>query len=27
MLAVFVSVCQATAEALPNGDGLREYRQ
>jgi hypothetical protein len=27
MFAVFASVCQAAAEALPNGDGLREYRQ
>jgi hypothetical protein len=27
MLAVFVFVCQAAAEALPKGDGLREYRQ
>jgi hypothetical protein len=27
MLAVFVTICQAAAEALPNGDGLREYRQ
>lgn len=27
MLAVFASVCQAAAEALPSGDGLREYRQ
>jgi hypothetical protein len=26
-LVAFVSVCQAAAEALPNGDGLREYRQ
>lgn len=27
MVAVFASVCQAAAEALPGGDGLREYRQ
>jgi hypothetical protein len=27
MLAVFACVCQAAAEALPSGDGLREYRQ
>jgi hypothetical protein len=27
MLLVFVFVCQAAAEALPKGDGLREYRQ
>jgi hypothetical protein len=27
MLVVFVCVCQAAAEALPKGDGLREYRQ
>ena len=26
-LLVFVFVCQAAAEALPKGDGLREYRQ
>ena len=26
-VAVFVVVCQAAAEALPKGDGLREYRQ
>jgi hypothetical protein len=26
-LAAFVCVCQAGAEALPRGDGLREYRQ
>jgi hypothetical protein len=26
-LTVFVCVCQAGAEALPRGDGLREYRQ
>jgi hypothetical protein len=26
-VAVFVLVCQAAAEALPKGDGLREYRQ
>jgi hypothetical protein len=27
MLIVFVFVCQAAAEALPKGDGLREHRQ
>jgi hypothetical protein len=27
LFAVFVLVCQAAAEALPKGDGLREYRQ
>lgn len=27
MLLVFAFVCQAAAEALPKGDGLREYRQ
>ena len=27
MLLVFAAVCQAAAEALPNGDGLREHRQ
>jgi hypothetical protein len=27
MFAVFGLVCQAAAEALPKGDGLREYRQ
>ena len=27
MIVVFASVCQAAAEALPNGDGLREHRQ
>ena len=27
MLAVFAAICQAAAEALPNGDGLREHRQ
>jgi hypothetical protein len=27
MLFVFGFVCQAAAEALPKGDGLREYRQ
>ena len=27
MLAVFTLVCQAAAEALPRGDGLREHRQ
>jgi hypothetical protein len=27
MLIVFACVCRAAAEALPNGDGLREYRQ
>lgn len=27
MLVVFACVCKAAAEALPNGDGLREYRQ
>jgi hypothetical protein len=27
MMAVFVLVCQAAAEALPRGDGLREHRQ
>ena len=27
MLLVFGLVCQAAAEALPKGDGLREYRQ
>jgi len=27
MLLVFLFVCQAAAEALPNGDGLREHRQ
>ena len=27
MLLVFAFVCQAAAEALPNGDGLREHRQ
>jgi hypothetical protein len=27
MLIVFACVCQAAAEALPNGDGLRQYRQ
>jgi hypothetical protein len=27
MLIVFACVCQAAAEALPKGDGLREYRQ
>ena len=26
-LVAFVSVCQAAAEALPNGDGLSEHRQ
>jgi hypothetical protein len=27
VIAVFALVCQAAAEALPKGDGLREYRQ
>jgi hypothetical protein len=27
VLVVFALVCQAAAEALPNGDGLREHRQ
>jgi len=27
MLVVFGCVCQAAAEALPNGDGLRQHRQ
>jgi hypothetical protein len=27
LLAVFAFVCQAAAEALPKGDGLREHRQ
>jgi hypothetical protein len=27
MLLVFIFVCQAAAEALPKGDGLRDYRQ
>jgi hypothetical protein len=27
MLVVFACVCQAAAEALPNGDGLRQHRQ
>jgi hypothetical protein len=27
MLVVFALVCGAAAEALPNGDGLREHRQ
>jgi hypothetical protein len=27
VLVVFGLVCQAAAEALPKGDGLREYRQ
>ena len=27
VIAVFACVCQAAAEALPNGDGLREHRQ
>jgi hypothetical protein len=27
MLVVFALVCQAAAETLPNGDGLREHRQ
>jgi len=27
MIVVFACVCQAVAEALPNGDGLRQYRQ
>ena len=27
MLVVFVCVCQAAAEALPGGDGLRQHRQ
>jgi hypothetical protein len=27
MLIVFACVCQAAAEALPTGAGLREYRQ
>jgi hypothetical protein len=26
-VVVFVCVCQAAAEALPSGDGLRQYRQ
>ena len=26
-LAIFVCVCQAAAELLPKGDGLRAYRQ
>jgi hypothetical protein len=27
MLLVFTFACQAAAEALPRGDGLREHRQ
>lgn len=27
MVAAFAFVCQAGAEALPDGDGLREHRQ
>jgi hypothetical protein len=27
VIVVFTLVCQAAAEALPSGDGLREYRQ
>jgi hypothetical protein len=27
MVVAFAFVCQACAEALPNGDGLREHRQ
>jgi hypothetical protein len=27
MLVAFGCVCQAAAEALPNGDGLRHHRQ
>jgi hypothetical protein len=27
MMIVFGFVCQAAAEALPKGDGLRQYRQ
>jgi hypothetical protein len=27
MLLAFAFVCQAAANALPSGDGLREYRQ
>ena len=27
MLLGFVFICQAAANALPSGDGLREYRQ
>jgi hypothetical protein len=27
VFAVFACVCRAAVEALPNGDGLREYRQ
>jgi len=27
MVTAFALVCQAGAEALPNGDGLREHRQ
>jgi len=26
-MAVFVLICQAAAEAIPKGDGLRAYRQ
>jgi hypothetical protein len=27
VFVVFALVCRAAVEALPNGDGLREYRQ
>jgi hypothetical protein len=27
VLVVFGFICQAAAEAIPNGDGLREHRQ
>jgi hypothetical protein len=27
VLVVFALCCQAAAEALPNGDGMREWRQ
>jgi hypothetical protein len=27
MIVAFAFVCQAAAEALPNGDGLREHHQ
>jgi hypothetical protein len=27
MLVAFAFICQAAANALPRGDGLREYRQ
>jgi len=27
VMVAFACVCQAAAEALPNGDGLRQHRQ